>query len=121
VNTEEDMTDEWGETWSEDDRVGLGPAPTVLPNDPRTPLTGRQAVIVAAIHGLSAARGVPPTRREVAYAAGVRSVNGIQGHVQALARKGYLRRPGGHTTRELVLLPPPGKEVGWTTSSGSKR
>lgn len=115
----EDMTDVWGETWSEDDRVGLGPSPTAprawldpLPcDDARSAMTERQAMIVAAIHGLASLRGRPPSRRELAVVVGIKSLNGVAIHVHALVRKGYLRCPEGRAARDLVLIPPPGKEV----------
>lgn len=107
ITNTEDMTDAWGETWSEDDRVGLGPAPTVTSDDLRPVLTGRQAMVVAAIHGLTIARGVAPTLRDVSEATGIKNRNGVWCHVAPLVRKGYLRRPRPLLSRDLVLLPPP--------------
>lgn len=109
--TSEDMIDAWGETWDPEDWVGLGPAPTVKANDPRPPLTARQAAVVAAIHGLTAARQVPPSRREVTSAVGCTSPNSLTYHFEALVRKGYLRQPKPLLQRDLVLLPPPGAET----------
>lgn len=103
--TTEDMADAWGDEWGLDDRVGLGPAPTVALDDARSPLAPRQAAVVAAIHGLASARGIPPTFREVADAMGMRSQNAVRNHVAAIASKRYLRRPRKALSRDLVLLP----------------
>lgn len=102
----EDMTDAWGQTWDADDRVALGPAPTAKTDDGRKPLAPRQAVVVAAIHGLTAANGIPPTVRELTEAMNIRSPHGVHCHFAALVRKGYLRKPRYGVSRDLVLLPP---------------
>ena len=111
MNTKaEDMTDAWGEVWSEDDRVALGPAPTAAMDDPRPALTERQAMMVAAIHGLTAATGVAPTLKELCVATGIKNKSGVSCHYRFLIRKGYLRQPRPLLSRDLVLLPPPRKE-----------
>jgi SOS-response transcriptional repressor LexA len=56
-------------------------------------LTRRQAEAVAFIKANSHLYG--PTLREIAAAMGIASVNGVQGHLDALEKKGVLeRRPG---------------------------
>src|SRR5260221_13330353 len=37
-------------------------------------------------------RGYPPTLREIGEYMGIRSTNGVNDHLRALERKGYLRR-----------------------------
>jgi len=56
-------------------------------------LTPRQAEAVAFIKANSHLYG--PTVREIAAAMGISSVNGVQGHLDALEKKGVLRRKPG--------------------------
>jgi repressor LexA len=56
-------------------------------------LTPRQAEAVAYIRANSHLYG--PTVREIAAAMGIASVNGVQGHLDALEKKGVLRRKPG--------------------------
>ena len=56
-------------------------------------LTPRQAEAVAYIRANSHLYG--PTIREIAAAMGIASVNGVQGHLDALEKKGVLRRTPG--------------------------
>jgi repressor LexA len=56
-------------------------------------LTPRQAEAVEFIRSNSHLYG--PTVREIAAAMGISSVNGVQGHLDALEKKGVLRRKPG--------------------------
>jgi len=56
-------------------------------------LTPRQAEAVAFIRANSQLYG--PTIREIAAAMGIASVNGVQGHLAALEKKGVVRRTPG--------------------------
>jgi len=56
-------------------------------------LTPRQAEAVAFIRANSQLYG--PTIREIAAAMGISSVNGVQGHLAALEKKGVVRRTPG--------------------------
>lgn len=57
-------------------------------------LTERQAKILAWIDQYAAEHNRRiPSYREIARAFGVRSPNGVKAHVDALERKGFLRRP----------------------------
>lgn len=69
----------------------------------RPSLTARQAAILGVIATSIRERGYPPTRREIADAMGIKSTNGVNDHLVALERKGYVRL---HSTiaRGLVLL-----------------
>lgn len=53
-------------------------------------LTERQATVLAFIEGFILAHGIPPTHAEIARGLGFRSTNGPKGHLQALARKGFI-------------------------------
>jgi repressor LexA len=55
-------------------------------------LTNRQAEVVAVIRDMMT-HG--PTLREIAAAMGIRSVNGVQGHLKALKKKGVVERKPG--------------------------
>lgn len=55
-------------------------------------LTGRQAQTLDFIRESIESRGYPPTLREIGAHMGIRSTNGVNDHLRALERKGYLRR-----------------------------
>lgn len=55
-------------------------------------LTKRQAQTLEFIRQSIEERGYPPTLREIGESMGIRSTNGVNDHLRALERKGYLRR-----------------------------
>ena len=55
-------------------------------------LTKRQAQTLDFIRQNIEDRGYPPTLREIGEFMGIRSTNGVNDHLRALERKGYLRR-----------------------------
>jgi repressor LexA len=55
-------------------------------------LTDRQQQILDFIGESINARGFPPTLREIGEHFGIRSTNGVNDHLKALEKKGYLRR-----------------------------
>jgi repressor LexA len=55
-------------------------------------LTKRQAQTLGFIRSSIEERGYPPTLREIGEHMGIRSTNGVNDHLRALERKGYLRR-----------------------------
>jgi repressor LexA len=55
-------------------------------------LTKRQAQTLDYIRQSIEERGYPPTLREIGEYMGIRSTNGVNDHLRALERKGYLRR-----------------------------
>lgn len=59
------------------------------------PLTGRQLMALNFIRSHIEARGYPPTLREIGENMGIRSTNGVNDHLRALERKGYLRKADG--------------------------
>ncbi len=77
-------------------------------------LTKRQAQTLEYIRQSIEERGYPPTLREIGEYMGIRSTNGVNDHLRALERKGYLRRED-MKSRALRLVksdpdrvPPPG-------------
>src|ERR1043165_8709335 len=72
-------------------------------------LTQRQAQTLDYIRPSIEERGYPPTLREIGEYMGIRSTNGVNDHLRALERKGYLRRED-MKSRALKLVedsPPP--------------
>lgn len=57
-----------------------------------TELTNRQSEILNYITASIDERGYPPTLREIGQHFGIRSTNGVNDHLKALEKKGYLRR-----------------------------
>ncbi len=55
-------------------------------------LTERQQMVLDYIRQSIADRGYPPTLREIGARMGIRSTNGVNDHLRALERKGYLTR-----------------------------
>ncbi len=55
-------------------------------------LTERQAAVLDFISHSIDERGYPPTLREIGNHLGIRSTNGVNDHLRALERKGYLTR-----------------------------
>jgi repressor LexA len=72
-------------------------------------LTKRQAQTLDFIRKSILERGYPPTLREIGEYMGIRSTNGVNDHLRALERKGYLRRED-MKSRALKLIDdmPPG-------------
>lgn len=64
-------------------------------------LTDRQKEILSFILKESELRGFPPTIREIGEEMDIRSTNGVNDHLKALERKGYLLR-GEQQSRALV-------------------
>ena len=55
-------------------------------------LTDRQQQVLEYIRTSITSRGYPPTLREIGAHMGIRSTNGVNDHLRALERKGYLTR-----------------------------
>ena len=55
-------------------------------------LTQRQQMVLDFIRQSIHDRGYPPTLREIGARMGIRSTNGVNDHLRALERKGYLKR-----------------------------
>lgn len=77
-------------------------------------LTQRQKMVLEFIQNTISADGYPPTLREIGNFMGIRSTNGVNDHLRALERKGYLTRkdmksrtlrPTSATQRALSQVP----------------
>ena len=55
-------------------------------------LTERQEMVLGYIQSSIDDRGYPPTLREIGNHMGIRSTNGVNDHLRALERKGWLTR-----------------------------
>ncbi|MCA9613372.1 MAG: transcriptional repressor LexA, partial [Myxococcales bacterium] len=55
-------------------------------------LTERQRAVLSFISASIDERGYPPTLREIGNHLGIKSTNGVNDHLRALERKGYLTR-----------------------------
>ncbi|MBN2227814.1 MAG: transcriptional repressor LexA [candidate division Zixibacteria bacterium] len=58
----------------------------------RPRLTGRQKDILTYIEQMITERGKSPTIREIGEKFGISSTNGVRAHLEALMKKGYIRR-----------------------------
>ena len=67
-------------------------------------LTRRQEQILAEIRKSIRERGYPPTLREIGSAMNIRSTNGVNDHLRALERKGFISRDD-ETARGIKLTP----------------
>src|SRR5512140_291726 len=67
------------------------------------PLTERQEKILSFIKKSIQDQGYPPTIREIGEHFGIRSTNGVNDHLKALERKGYLVR-GELKSRALSVI-----------------
>lgn len=59
---------------------------------PLQPITERQRLALVFIENSIAERGFPPTLREIGSHMQIRSTNGVNDHLRALERKGYIVR-----------------------------
>ena len=64
----------------------------VTPIDSRKRLTERQQMVLDFISESIGDRGYPPTIREIGERLKIRSTNGVNDHLKALERKGYITR-----------------------------
>jgi repressor LexA len=65
---------------------------TLVRDDTRGVLTDRQREILDFITQSIEERGYPPTLREIGLHFGIKSTNGVNDHLRALEKKGYLQR-----------------------------
>jgi repressor LexA len=72
-------------------------------------LTQRQQMVLDFIRESIHDRGYPPTLREIGARMGIRSTNGVNDHLRALERKGYLTREDmkSRALRPTELAPQP--------------
>ena len=67
------------------------------------PLTDRQEAVLAIVRKSLVERGIAPTIREICVSLGTVSTNGVNDHLRALERKGYIER-GNRLSRSIRLL-----------------
>ncbi len=83
----------------------------------KSKLTDRQQEIYDFIRTTAAVRGIPPSMREIGEHFGIRSTNGVEGHLAALERSGLITRERGKSRgialqageRHLATVPVLGK------------
>lgn len=75
----------------------------------RAKLTERQQEVLDFIQAKIERNGYPPTIREIGAELGIRSTNGVNDHLKALERKGYINRDGA---KSRTLVPVDGADDG---------
>jgi len=71
-------------------------------------ITDRQRKVLKGIHEIAQERGYPPTVREIGERLGLRSSCTVQRHLEALERKGYIKRsPAKARSIEIVQAEDP--------------
>ncbi|MDF1566189.1 MAG: transcriptional repressor LexA [Deltaproteobacteria bacterium] len=81
-------------------------------------LTKRQREILEYVHHAIRQEGYPPTIREIGAQFGIRSTNGVNDHLKALERKGYISR-GDNKSRALSPTPKGLSELGVKGADGT--
>lgn len=74
-------------------------------------LTDRQRAVLEFISASISDRGYPPTLREIGNHLGIRSTNGVNDHLRALERKGYLTREDMKSRTLRLVRTPEGRPV----------
>jgi repressor LexA len=70
-------------------------------------LTKRQQTVLEAIRGSIKEHGYPPTIRELGKKLGIKSLRGVTAHLDAIAKKGFLKRePRARSISLLDLMAP---------------
>ena len=91
-------------------------------------LTHRQSMVLEYIRRSITDRGYPPTLREIGAFMGIRSTNGVNDHLRALERKGYLTRedmksralrPAAMSDVPLPKSTSPSNDAGQSNGNGS--
>lgn len=72
---------------------------------PLRSITERQRAVLVFIENSIAERGFPPTLREIGSHMQIRSTNGVNDHLRALERKGYIVRDDLHSRAIRVVSP----------------
>ena len=72
-----------------------GQASACLDADGRPVLTGRQRLVLEHLRDFKLEHGCSPTLRELKASLGISSTNGVNDHLKALERKGYVVRTFG--------------------------
>lgn len=88
--------------------AALAEVPPGAADDPEggeSSLTPRQRLVLETITAAIASRGYPPSMREIGEAVGLTSSSSVSHQLQALERKGYLRRDPKRPRAMEVVLP----------------
>jgi len=80
-------------------------------------LTDRQRAVLVFISDQISDRGYPPTLREIGNHLGIRSTNGVNDHLRALERKGYLTREDMKSRTLRLVRTPDGEPIDRNGSS----
>ena len=83
-------------------------------------LTKRQATVLELIAEYIEEVGYPPTIRELGDALGISSTNGVNDHLKALEKKGYLSREDAKSRTMRPILWPDGRPYDPTGSGGNE-
>ena len=81
-------------------------------------LTDRQKAVLAFIIDHIGREGYPPTIREIGDHLGIKSTNGVNDHLKALERKGYLERQAGKSRALQPRRTPEGDTLGGESDAG---
>ena len=92
------------------------PAAPAAKGGARDALTDRQQQVLAFISESCSTRGYPPTLREIGERLGIRSTNGVNDHLKALEKKGYLIRHDLKSRALRVVNFQPGASEGEDTA-----
>ena len=92
-------------TQSSTDLPSGGDDASALPPPVAESLTRRQRLVLETITAAIAAHGYPPTMREIGDAVGLTSSSSVSHQLQALERKGFLRRDPKRPRALEVVLP----------------
>jgi len=82
----------------------------MAPDAPKS-LTDRQAAVLEFIRDHIDDSGYPPTIREIGDHLGIKSTNGVNDHLKALERKGFLERQTGKSRALKPLRTPDGELI----------
>ena len=98
---------------TDQDPISTSAAIAELPDGPADEhgLTTRQLKILQAIKSAMIANGYPPSMREIGAAAGLASPASVQYQLQALEKKGFIRRDPSRGRAMEVLLPGEHSEI----------
>ena len=69
-------------------------------------LTARQLQVLGFIAETIRDRGFPPTIREIGNALSIKSTNGVNDHLKALERKGFITREGAQSRAIMIMSLP---------------
>ena len=83
-------------------------------------LTDRQRAVLEFISESISDRGFPPTLREIGNRLGIRSTNGVNDHLRALERKGYLTREDMKSRTLRLVRSPNGESLADADSGGEQ-